>query len=149
MRELTGGCRCGTVRYELKSEPFDCGWCHCRTCQLVSGAPAMAFAAVKDGDWSLISGGDKIRKVRLSSFAERLFCSECGTPLAIDYDTQPESFDFNVVTLDDPGAVPPEFHIFWSQKVPWFNPDDSLPKHQRFRSETPNIEGTKPDGERG
>ena len=43
---LTGGCMCGAVRYELKSEPFDCGWCHCRTCQLNSGAPAMVFASV-------------------------------------------------------------------------------------------------------
>ena len=37
----TGGCLCGTVRYALKSEPFDCGWCHCRSCQLTSGAPSM------------------------------------------------------------------------------------------------------------
>jgi hypothetical protein len=28
---LTGGCMCGAVRYALKSDPFDCGWCHCRT----------------------------------------------------------------------------------------------------------------------
>ena len=49
---LTGGCMCGAVRYELKSEPFDCGWCHCRTCQLNSGAPAMVFASVPDGDSS-------------------------------------------------------------------------------------------------
>ena len=27
---LAGGCMCGAVRYELLSDPFDCGWCHCR-----------------------------------------------------------------------------------------------------------------------
>ena len=43
---MTGGCMCGAVRFELKSEPFDCGWCHCRTCQLSSGAPAQAELAV-------------------------------------------------------------------------------------------------------
>ena len=42
---------CGTVRFRLASAPFDAGWCHCRTCQLNSGAPAMAFASVKAGDF--------------------------------------------------------------------------------------------------
>ena len=56
MVSLTGGCLCGAVRYELNSEPFDCGWCHCRTCQLFGGAPAMAFASVPTGDHSLDRG---------------------------------------------------------------------------------------------
>ena len=52
MGEWTGGCLCGGVRYELASEPFDCGWCHCRTCQLYGGAPAMAFASVPEEDFA-------------------------------------------------------------------------------------------------
>src|SRR5580765_6540261 len=60
---LTGGCMCGAVRYELKSEPFDCGWCHCRTCQLTSGAPAMVFASVPDGGLVWTKGGEKVKSV--------------------------------------------------------------------------------------
>ena len=141
---LTGGCMCGAVRYELKSDPFDCGWCHCRTCQLESGAPAMAFASVRNGDWRITDGADKAKRIRSSSFAERLFCGECGTPLAIDYDIQPETFDFSVVTLDDSAAIAPEFHIFWGSKVPWFNPADDLPRHDKFRPDTRGLEGTEP-----
>ena len=144
MTQLTGRCLCGAVRYRLDSAPFDCGWCHCRTCQLNSGAPAMAFATVKQSDWVVIAGDAEIRRVRSSSFAERLFCGRCGTPLAIDYDIQPETFDFSVGTLDDPGAVTPGFHIFWASKVPWFDPGDDLPKHDRFRPGTIGLEGTEP-----
>jgi hypothetical protein len=54
---------CGSVRYELKSDPFDCGWCHCRTCQLNSGAPAMVFASVADGDLVWTKGADKVRSI--------------------------------------------------------------------------------------
>ena len=143
MTQLTGRCLCGAVRYHLESAPFDCGWCHCRTCQLNSGAPAMAFATVKQGDWVVIEGEAEIRRVRSSSFAERLFCGRCGTPLAIDYDIQPETFDFSVGTLDDPGAVTPGFHIFWASKVRWFDPGDDLPKHDRFRPGTIGLEGTE------
>ena len=56
MANRTGGCLCGAVRYRLDGEPFDCGWCHCRTCQLNSGAPAMAFASVRAGDWVVTAG---------------------------------------------------------------------------------------------
>ena len=104
---LTGGCMCGKVRYELKSGPFDCGWCHCRTCQLSSGAPAMVFASVPDGDLAWTKGADKVKSVVSSSFGHREFCGECGTPFLMKVDHQPETVDFSVVTLDDPAAIVP------------------------------------------
>jgi hypothetical protein len=115
---LTGGCMCGAVRYELKSHPFDCGWCHCRTCQLSSGAPAMVFASVADGDMVWIKGSGKVKLVPSSTFGHRTFCSECGTPVLMKVDHQPQTVDFSVATLDEPGAVAPGFHIFWASKVP-------------------------------
>ena len=141
---LTGGCMCGSVRFELRSDPFDCGWCHCRTCQLESGAPAMAFASLARDDWVPTEGKDSLRSIRTSSFGERTFCGECGSPLHVRVDHQPDTIDFSVVTLDDPGAVAPEFHIFWSSKVAWFNPGDGLPKHDRFRPDTAGLQGTEP-----
>ena len=144
MAEMTGGCLCGTVRYELKSAPFDCGWCHCRTCQLSSGTPAQAFASVKRGDWIATAGADSIRAVQSSSFGQRYFCGNCGTPLYVTVDHQPETLDFSVVTLDDPDAVPHEYHIFWSSKIGWFNLDDDLPRHDRFRPGTTGLSGTEP-----
>jgi len=64
MAGLSGGCLCGAVRYELQSAPFDCGWCHCRTCQLNSGAPAMVFATVPEGDFVWTSGAEKSGRCR-------------------------------------------------------------------------------------
>ncbi len=140
--ERTGGCLCGAVRYRLASEPFDAGWCHCRTCQLNSGSPAMAFASVAADDW-LIEKGEP-RRVRSSGFGDRLSCGECGTPLAMRVDHQPETLDFSIATLDEPGAIAPGFHIFWASKVAWFEPGDDLPRHARFRPETRGLDGTEP-----
>jgi hypothetical protein len=141
---LTGGCMCGAVRYELKSQPFDCGWCHCRTCQLNSGAPGMVFASVPDSDFTWTSGSDKVKSVPSSSFGHREFCSECGTPFLMKVDHQPETVDFSVVTLDEPEAIAPGFHIFSSSKVGWFESKDELPRHDRFRPDTRGLEGTDP-----
>jgi len=143
--KLTGGCMCGAVRYALKSEPFDCGWCHCRTCQLHGGAPAMAFACVPAGDFEWTSGRPKW--VESSSFGRRAFCPECSTPLQVRVAHQPETVDFPVTTLDDPTVIAPEFHIFWSSKVAWFDPGDDLPRHDRFRPDTRGLQGTEPPDE--
>ena len=147
MATRTGGCLCGEIRYELRSEPFDCGWCHCRTCQLNSGAPAMAFASVRNGDWVATSGANSIRTIRTSNFGERSSCGRCGTPLSVHVDHQPDTVDFSIVTLDDPNAIEPEFHIFWSSKIGWFNPSDDLPRHDRFRPGTTGLSGTEPPDE--
>lgn len=142
--ELSGGCMCGVVRYGLASAPFDSGWCHCRTCQLFGGAPAMAFASVPAGDHAWIDGEPAVRWIRSSSFGERAFCSECGTPLLMKVSHQPETIDLPVVTLDRPEAAPPEFHIFWESRLGWFDPGDDLPRHARFRPGTQGLEGTDP-----
>jgi hypothetical protein len=138
---------CGAVRYELTSEPFDCGWCHCRTCQLNSGAPAMVLASVPEGDLVWTKGADKVKSVSSSSFGHREFCAECGTPFLMKVDHQPETIDFSVLTLDEPEAITPGFHIFWASKVGWFKPADHLPGHEKFRPGTRGLEGTEPPGD--
>jgi hypothetical protein len=146
-KTFTGGCACGAVRYELRSEPFDVGWCHCRTCQLNSGAPAMVFASVPSGHLVWTRGADKVRRFASSSFGHRSFCGECGTPFLMEVDHQPETVDFSVATLDDPDRVAPGFHIFWSSRIAWFDPSDALPRHERFRPDTRGLEGTEPPGD--
>src|SRR3712207_5287072 len=141
---LTGGCACGAVRYALKSAPFDTGWCHCRICQLNSGAPAMVFSSVPHGDFVFTQGVDKVRTFRSTSFGHRRFCGACGTPFTMEVDHQPETVDFSVATLDEPDRVAPGFHIFWSSRIRWFEPGDELPRHSRFRPDTRGLEGTEP-----
>jgi hypothetical protein len=141
---LQGGCACGAVRYQLQEEPWDAGICHCRLCQLVSGAPAMAFASVAPSSFSIVRGQDRVRRFRSTSFGWRQFCGDCGTPLTIQVDFQPETIDFTIATLDDPGALPPGFHIFRSSRIAWFETADHLPRHERFREETRGLEGSEP-----
>ena len=142
--KLEGGCACGAVRYALTSEPFDTGWCHCRTCQLVSGAPAMVFSTVPAGDLRFVRGEEQVRDFASSSFGRRRHCGRCGTPLTIQVDHQPETVDFPVATLDDPDAVAPGFHIFRASRIAWFETADDLPRHERFRPGTRGLEGIEP-----
>ncbi len=144
MAVASGGCLCGAVRYELAADPFDCGWCHCRTCQLFGGAPAMPFASVPTDAFHWSKGQDSVRWVRSSNFGRRAFCGACGTPLQVQVTHQPETVDFPIVTLDDPEQIQPEFHIFWGSRVRWFDPGDNLPRHEQFRPGTRGLDGTDP-----
>ena len=103
----------------------------------------MAFASVPRDNYVVTQGWDSIRTVKSTSFGHRAYCGQCGTPLYMRVDYQPDTTDFSAPTLDDPGLVSPEFHIFWASRVPWF-PEDSLPKFDRFRPDTRGLEGTEP-----
>jgi hypothetical protein len=143
-RTFEGGCACGAVRYRLESTPFDAGWCHCRTCQLNSGSPAMVFASVPTGHLVWTKGADRVKSFTSSSFGHRSFCGDCGTPFLMEVDHQPETVDFSVATLDDPGAVAPGYHIFVASRIAWFDTRDDLPRHDKFRPDTRGLEGTEP-----
>lgn len=134
---LEGGCECGAVRYRLTCQPFDAGYCHCTTCRRVSGAPVLAFASVPLEHFHLIQG--EPRRRRSSSFGERGFCGACGAQLTMQVDHQRDTIDFTLASLDDPAAVAPEFHLWTASRIPWFDPADALPRHEKSR---PGTAGT-------
>lgn len=140
-RTPTGGCLCGAVRYRLASVPFDTGWCHCRTCQLASGAPALVFTTVPIEDYVIEQGKNSVGAVKSSSFGERRYCTRCGTPLTIWVEHQSDTIDLTVATLDDPATTAPSFHIFYGSRIPWAAAGDALPRHDRLR---PNTRGLPP-----
>ena len=137
--KLEGGCACAAVRYRLDAVPFDAGYCHCRMCQLTSGAPVMAFATVRRQDHVLLKG-EPVRRASSQS-GERWFCGACGTPLAMRLVHQPETIDFTIASLDDPERIAPGFHIWERRRIGWFETADDLPRHERFR---PGTIGSRP-----
>ena len=141
---LSGRCACGAVRYALFSTPFDAGYCHCRICQLSSGAPVMAFATVPLDDYRIVEGAPRVR--RSSNLAERSFCGDCGTPLAIHATYQPDTIDIAIATLDHPVDVVPGFHIWTSSRIAWFDTADALPRHAAFREATPGLDAASATG---
>jgi hypothetical protein len=135
MEDRAGGCLCGAVRYRLAAEPSEAGYCYCRMCQRVSGAPVMAFATVALEHFEIIKGEPVGR--RSSAFGER--CGDCGSPLAMRVDHQPDTIDLTVASLDAPEEVRPDFHIWESQRQSWFEVRDDLPRYPRFRPHTVGL----------
>jgi hypothetical protein len=120
----TGGCQCGAARYRLDAEPVGSNVCHCRMCQKAGGAPFMAFVGVRLAELVWTRGAPKI--FASSDFAERGFCSVCGTPLtyrAIEHDR----IAVTIGSLDHAGDIPPEKQFGLESKLPWTDAIFNLP----------------------
>ncbi|MDH1262742.1 GFA family protein [Pseudomonas sp. GD03944] len=122
---LFGGCACGQVRYRLDALPGDTGYCHCRTCQRCAAAPAVPWAMVPAQALHYLSGDVGI--FRSSEHGERRFCRDCGTYLEYREQGYAE-IGLSSVTLDHSEWFPPQKHIWFASRVPWFEPADDLPR---------------------
>ena len=127
--KVTGGCFCGAVRYEAEVYLHDAYYCHCRICQKISGVPAEVGVIVKPGSLRLTEGEPKYYQT--SHFAERGFCSDCGSRLFYRTtleDAPDEWLNLPVGTLDHPKNAVPTLHMCVESQLPWFNIDDGLPR---------------------
>jgi hypothetical protein len=134
MSELTGGCACGAVRFEITAPLMGFGVCHCLDCQKAAGggpayvalAPKMAFAVTK--------GEAKIYSSKADSGEEvgRAFCADCGTPLWSVPGSMTPFYPVKVGALDDPSGVIPAVHLYTDSAQPWHLMHEGLPRFPKM-----------------
>ena len=130
---ITGGCRCGAVRYAASGDPAHHALCHCRDCQMASGAPMLAWLAMPATDFHVIKG-EPVRYTGPSG-SVRAFCGNCGTPLFfVNEASLPGIVDIQSVTLDEPDAIAPQAQIKTAERRSYMAQLDKLPAFERFPS---------------
>ena len=131
---ISGGCLCGAVRFRVTAEPVAAYYCHCRMCQRTSGAPLTASATVPIEGFAFTKGEPAV--YQSSANLVRLFCGTCGCQLAARHPVDPKLMDFNLGCLDDPEAIKPNYHVFTSSRIGWFEVADDLPRHAEQEPES-------------
>lgn len=128
---IEGGCRCGAIRYEASGEPAHHALCHCRDCQMASGAPVLAWLAMPAEGFG-ITKGEPVRYTAPSG-SMRAFCGTCGTPLFfVNEAALPGIVDIQSVTLDQPDKFAPQAQIQTAERRPYMAKLDDLPAFARF-----------------
>ena len=130
----TGGCRCGAILYAAIGAHHGTSLCHCRSCQLSSGAHALAWVIFQEDRVTMTAGKPAIHIS--SPGVERGFCSACGTSLTYWRQNRPGFFDFTTASLDNPDALPPSKEIWTCQRLPWAKGDPELPQFAEFSRPT-------------
>jgi len=116
MAELKGRCLCGSVRFRITTTAREFGACHCTMCRRWSGGP---FLAVEAENLTVDDDGH-LGVYRSSEWAERCFCSTCGT--ALFYRLVSGGFHaVSLEALDDPSGFAFTSQIFVDEKPAYYD----------------------------
>jgi hypothetical protein len=129
---LTGGCQCGSVRYEIAAEPVTCYVCHCTECQHQSASAfgislsvpraALRFVKGRPKEWRRVS--ESGREIMC------LFCGHCGTRLAHNPARDAAISNLKAGTLDDTAWLRPVAHLWTRSKQPWVQIPAGMPIYE-------------------
>lgn len=127
----SGGCQCGTARYAIEGAPIYSALCHCADCRASSGAPAVAWMAVREDQLTLTSGQLTTYEGRNGSY--RQFCPTCGTGLFFRNQNMLAGLvDVQAATLDDSAAGAPELQVQCAERLSWMTKLGELPDFERY-----------------
>jgi hypothetical protein len=120
---VTGKCLCGAVAITLKDAHREVDVCHCSMCATWSGA---MYAGIEASDFA-ITGEEHISAYPSSDWAERAFCSKCGSHLWYKF-LPTSNRTFLAGMFDLPSGLPIKQQIFIDEKQDWYDLAQDSPK---------------------
>jgi hypothetical protein len=121
-----GGCYCGAVRYEASAPLRGVTYCHCSKCRKWHGHYGAYTAVDRSGFKLTEERGLKWHTV--SPTVKRGFCSECGSSLFFDEQSNAK-ISICAGTLDDPSGIREKAHIFIGSKGDYYDITGDLPQY--------------------
>jgi hypothetical protein len=120
MREMTGACLGGQVRYSANADPAFVEVCHCKNCQKQTGT---AFSVLVGIPKSAMSIQGRVKSFHHTGDSgqpvDRNFYPECGSPIFTDSAVMPGVAFIKAGTLDDTSWLDPKMHIYCDSKEHW------------------------------
>jgi hypothetical protein len=132
-----GGCACGAVRYRLSSRPMFVHCCHCTACQTETGSAFVLNALVEPDRVELLAGAPEPVPTPSESGKGQMVhrCPDCRVALWSNYGGAGDLIRFvRVGTLDEPGRLPPDVHIYTRSKLPWVVLPEGVPAFEAYYS---------------
>jgi hypothetical protein len=130
--EISGGCLCGSVRYQISAAPIVTRVCWCRLCQFI-GAGSGTVNTCFPSDAVTITGEthDYPSVAESGNAMHRRFCPVCGTHLFSEAEVRPHLIFVRTGTLDDREILRPALTIWTSEAPTWACFDENLPRFER------------------
>ena len=132
--DLEGRCACAAVRYRLISRPMFVHCCHCRDCQRQTGSAFVLNALIETDRVTLLSGNPEPVAVPTDSGRphEIYRCPSCRVAVWSVYGDVRKLLFVRVGTLNDPGALTPDVHIYVRSKLPWVALPEGTPSFDAY-----------------
>jgi len=124
----TGGCLCGTVRFQLSGPARGVVNCHCGQCVKNHGHyVGFSNCAADDLEWS---GSEHITWYHASPTARRGFCCLCGSSLIWEIEGGDRT-SIAAGAFDQPSGLKTIGNIFVADKPDYYDISDGLPVFQQ------------------
>jgi len=123
----TGGCLCGSVRYEGTEESGG-GHCHCIDCRRSSGTGHGSHMIVPEAALQ-VTGKVRFYDAPADSgnIVSRGFCPTCGSPIYSRNSGFPGMVFVRASSLDDPEVFKPQMVVYTDRAPSWDKMDTALP----------------------
>ena len=125
---VAGSCLCGAVRFQATPPTLFCAHCHCSMCRRSHGAGVVTWFAVPNEQFQILAGADALVRHRSSDHGTRSFCGRCGSSLFFETTQHPEKIDIVLANMDGPIDRDPGLHAHFSDRAPWVDVGDHLPR---------------------
>jgi hypothetical protein len=126
--EFFGRCLCGAVRFRATPPTLFCAHCHCQFCRRAHGAAFVTWVGVREGQFTVLGGNDRLKWHASSKQGRRGFCSACGSPMFFTSSLCPGEVHIALAHIDGPIDREPGLHVFFDSHVEWFPFTDALPR---------------------
>ncbi|ETI23832.1 hypothetical protein G647_05638 [Cladophialophora carrionii CBS 160.54] len=129
---IHGSCACGRIQYKTQAQPLAVTFCHCITCQRVTGAPFLPFVGFPT---TAIEWTQQPDLWQASDIAERGHCTQCGSAISMRYFHETDRIGLTLGTLVEaqPALPPVGAHIFLKDRAPYFTlSDDGAERFDEF-----------------
>src|SRR5947208_12467352 len=100
-----GGCICGAVQYETRSDPLRVTICHCRFCQRATGSAYMVEPVFDREHFAVTNGNPSVYELCSEGSGKAVqvhFCPTCGTKTHMTFERFPDACGIYAGTFDDP-----------------------------------------------
>lgn len=127
MREIEGGCLCGSVRYFVPDDFQYSGYCHCSECRRFSGSSFSVFGGITKEQFTIKQGEGEISRYKKTEKSIMHFCKKCGSSLYVDKPIT-NMIHLRWGTLDEAPSLKPQAHVCVGSKAAWDEINDQLPQ---------------------
>jgi hypothetical protein len=125
---MRGACLCGAIQFELDPPSRFLAHCHCTMCRRAHGAAMVTWLGVLKPQFRLTRGESDLARYGSSAEATRSFCRVCGTSLFFESTRWAGEVHIAAACLTDAPDRAISAHVYYSDRLPWFDPECTLPK---------------------
>lgn len=129
MTQISGGCFCGAIQFQIDPPTKFLANCHCSECRRSNGAAFVSWLGVKESQFKITKGQNHLGRYEYpaeTKEASREFCKVCGSPLFFRGARWPGEIHITRACIN--GSVDRELQaeVFFSDKAEWYDPEKKL-----------------------